>query len=155
MTPAAFQSIWVLRLGEAFLGVEPKALKEVLEVDQLTPVPLVPRPLLGLFAYQGQVIPLFDLSQVLNATPARPGLAALVDAAGQPLAFWIDEVVGLIRILSETRPSETPVLSGLVEEEGRLIGLLDVGRLLTYLSQEVFPPTPLLRPSLQGQVERS
>lgn len=152
MTPAAFGPIWVLRLGGTLLGIAPKAFKGVLEVGQLTPVPLVPRPLLGLFAHQGQAVPLFDLSPVLETIPAEPGLAALVDAAGQPLAFWIDEVVGLAHaVLSNPRPSQTPVLSGLVEEGGRPIGLLDPPRLLTYLSQEVSSP----RPILPGRVERS
>jgi len=60
MNHISIGKIWVLRLGNIFLGIEPKALKEVLEVTQPTPVPLAPPPLLGLLSNQGQIVPVFD-----------------------------------------------------------------------------------------------
>ncbi len=143
--------IWVLRLGSALLGVEPKAFKEVLEVNQPTPIPLPPPLLLGLLSNQGQIVPLVDLSQVLQMTPASSGLAALLEVEGQPLAFPIDEVVGLYTPLgARVLPSPHPLFSAVLEEDRQRIQVLEGGRLLAHLSAQIASPiqAPTLGPRL-------
>ncbi|WP_299430266.1 chemotaxis protein CheW [uncultured Meiothermus sp.] len=131
--------VWVLRLGSTFLGVEPRDFKEVLEVTQPTPVPLAPPPLLGLISNQGQIVPVFDLSGVLQIAPAGSGIAALLEFEGQPLAFMIDEVVGLRTHLSGawTAPSQDPLFSAILEEDGRTVQILEVRNLFAYLSVQM------------------
>ncbi len=143
--------IWVLRLGSALLGVEPKAFKEVLEVSRPTPVPLAPPLLLGLLSHQGQIAPLVDLSQVLQMAPAGSGLAALLEVEGQPLAFPIDEVVGLHTPLgARVLPSPHPLFSAVLEEDRQRIQVLEMGRLLAHLSAQMSPATPAPTPGLTG-----
>ncbi|MCX7782525.1 MAG: chemotaxis protein CheW [Meiothermus sp.] len=131
--------IWVLRLGSTFLGVEPKAFKEVLEVTQPTPIPLAPAPLLGLLSNQGQIVPVFDLSHALQITPAGSGIAALLEFEGQPLAFMIDEVVGLRTHLSGAwvTPSQDPLFSAILEENGKTVQILEVRNLFAHLSVQM------------------
>lgn len=131
--------IWVLRLGNAFLGVEPKTFKEVLEVTQPAPVPLAPPPLLGLLSNQGQIVPVFDLSHILQIAPAGSGIAALLEFEGQPLAFMIDEVVGLRTNLSGAwmAPSQDPLFRALLEEDGKTVQILEVPSLFTHLSVQM------------------
>ncbi len=139
MINTTFSKIWVLRLGGAFLGVEPKAFKEVLEVTQPTPVPLAPAPLLGLLSNQGQIVPVFDLSHVLQIAPAGSGIAALLEFDGQPLAFMIDEVIGLYSNLSGAwiTPSQNPLFSAILEEGGKTVQVLEVGHLFARLSEQM------------------
>ncbi len=136
--------IWVLRLGSVFLGVEPRAFKEVLEVTQPTPVPLAPQPLLGLLSNQGQIVPVFDLSYILQVAPAGSGIAALLEHEGQPLAFLIDEVTGLRSNLSGAwmAPSQNPLFSAVMEEGGQTIQILEVRNLFTHLCTQMSSLAP-------------
>lgn len=131
--------IWVLKLGGIFLGVETQALKEVLEVTQLTPVPLAPPLLLGLLSNHGQIVPVFDLSQVLQVLPADSGLAALVEVKGQPFAFLVDEVAGLRTNLngSWVTPGQESLFGAVLEDGSRSIRVLNPKRLLEYLAAQM------------------
>lgn len=144
MSTIYIDKIWVLRLGNFFLGIEPKALKEVLEVTQPTPVPLAPPPLLGLLSNQGQIVPIFDLSQVLQVLSTGSGLAALLEVEGQAIAFTVDEVAGLRANLSGARvtPSQEPLFSAVLEDGGQSIGVLNPKGLLEYLITRMSTPTP-------------
>lgn len=148
--------IWVLRLGKTFLGVEPKTFKEVLEVTQPTPVPLAPPPLLGLLSNQGRIVPVFDLSPILQLTPTGSGIAALLEFEGQPLAFMIDEVVGLRTNLSGAwiAPSPNPLFSAVLEEDGKTVQILEVRNLFAHLSEQISSraqaPATLSRPVPQA-----
>jgi len=136
MNTTHIDRIWVLRLGSIYLGVEPKALKEVLEIAQSTPVPLAPPPLLGLLSHQGQIVPLFDLSRVLQVPPADSTTAALLEVEGQSIAFMIDEVVGLRTHLSGSwaTPSQEPLFSAVLQDSSQSIRVLNESRLLEYLA---------------------
>ncbi|MCS7068327.1 MAG: chemotaxis protein CheW [Meiothermus sp.] len=142
MMTSTISKIWVLRLGSTFLGVEPRVFKEVLEVSQPTPVPLAPAPLLGLVSNQGQIVPVFDLSHTLQIAPAGSGIAALLEFEGQPLAFMIDEVMGLRTNLSGAwfSPSQDPLFSALLEEDGKTVQILEVRQLFAHLSVQMSTP---------------
>ncbi|GEM84675.1 chemotaxis protein CheW [Meiothermus hypogaeus] len=144
MINTTVDKIWVLRLGDTFLGVEPKTFKEVLEVTQPAPVPLAPPPLLGLLSNQGQIVPVFDLSHILQITPGGSGIAALLEFEGQPLAFMIDEVVGLRANLSGAwiAPSPNPLFSAVLEENGKTVQILEVRNLFAHLSVQISSQAP-------------
>ncbi len=151
MINTAISKVWVLRLGSTYLGVEPKAFKEVLEVTQPTPVPLAPAPLMGLLSNQGQIVPLFDLCHVLQITPSGSGIAALLEFEGQPLAFMIDEVVGLRTNLSGAwvAPSQNPLFSAVLEDDGKTVQILEVRTLFAKLSEQM--STPAQATAIPGQ----
>ncbi len=151
MINTAISKVWVLRLGSTYLGVEPKAFKEVLEVTQPTPVPLAPAPLMGLLSNQGQIVPLFDLCQVLQITPSGSGIAALLEFEGQPMAFMIDEVVGLRTNLSGAwvAPSQNPLFSAVLEDDGKTVQILEVRTLFAKLSEQM--STPAQATAISGQ----
>lgn len=151
MINTAISKVWVLRLGSTYLGVEPKAFKEVLEVTQPTPVPLAPAPLMGLLSNQGQIVPLFDLCHVLQITPSGSGIAALLEFEGQPMAFMIDEVVGLRTNLSGAwvAPSQNPLFSAVLEDDGKTVQILEVRTLFAKLSEQM--STPAQATAISGQ----
>ncbi|AWR85911.1 chemotaxis protein CheW [Meiothermus taiwanensis] len=144
MSKISIDKIWVLRLGSVFLGVEPKALKEVLEITQLTPIPLAPPPLLGLLSKQGQIVSVFDLSQVLQLPPTGSDLAALLEVEGQSIAFTIDEVSGLRTNLGGVwaTPSQEPLFSAVLEDAGKNIRILNPSSLLAHLTARISATAP-------------
>lgn len=104
-TPSQF---WVLRLGAQVFALEPRSLKEVLEVDRLTPVPLAPSFVLGLLASGGNILPLVDIGGLLGQETGNPTLAAVVSHRGQSLGLAIHEVLRLHTPLEEMTPSGHP-----------------------------------------------
>lgn len=139
MINTTISRVWVLRLGDFLLGVEPKPFKEVLEVVSPTPVPLAPAALVGLLSNQGNIVPVFDLGPSLGLACHNPTLAALVENQGQILAFAIDEVVGLRSNLNGAwiSPNDNPVFSATLELENRQVQILDVAKLFEHLSTQM------------------
>lgn len=139
MINTTISRIWVLRLGDSLIGVEPKPFKEVLEVVSPTPVPLAPASLIGLVSNQGNIVPVFDLGPSLGLSCHSPTLAALVENQGQTLAFLVDEVVGLRSNLTGAwiSSNEDPVFSTTLELEGRPIQILEVAKLLEHLGAQM------------------
>ncbi len=139
MINTTLSRIWVLRVGDTLLGVEPKPFKEVLEVLTPTPVPLAPDALLGLLSNQGNIVPIFDLGPSLSLKSHSQNLAALIEHQGQFLAFAIDEVVGLRSNLSGAwiSPSDEPVFSATLELEGRAVQVLDMEKLFEHLRKQM------------------
>lgn len=139
MINTTISRVWVLRVGDFLLGIEPKPFKEVLEVVSPTPVPLAPAALIGLLSNQGNIVAVFDLGPSLNLKCQNPSLAALVENQGQMLAFCIDEVVGLRSHLNGTwiSASENPVFSATLELENRPVQILDVAKLFEHLSTQM------------------
>lgn len=151
MINTTISNIWIVRLGNAWVGIEPRALKEVLEVISPTYVPLAPDALLGLVSNQGNIVPIFDLGPSLGLSCQSTQLAALVENQGRTLAFAIDEVVGLRTNLSGAwlTPNEGSVFSATLELEGKAVAVLNPIKLFEHLN------TQMSFVSLQTPIETS
>lgn len=135
--------VWVMRLGEQVFALEPRALKEVLEVSRLTPIPLAPPFVLGLLANQGAILPLVDLGRWLGQSTGQPTLAAIITHHGQTLALAIHEVLRLYTPLEEsskTRPNQAlsgqPFIASWLPWQNTDIPLLDLDGLMSLLNQQ-------------------
>src|SRR5687768_6740409 len=60
-------------LGEHCYGLQTALVGEVVTVEALTPVPLAPAPVRGLFNLRGAPVALVDLAQVLELPDASSG----------------------------------------------------------------------------------
>ena len=132
--------IWVLRIGNAYVGVEPKAFKEVFEVRRPTLVPLAPALLVGLVSNQGTILPIFNLSQLVgNTQPLPQTLAGLMEYQGQSMALLVDEVVGLRSNLSGAWKSDhpNPIFAANLELDGHTVQIFNTPKLLEYLSTQM------------------
>lgn len=139
-TPSQF---WVLRLGAQVFALEPRALKEVLEVDRLTPVPLAPSFVLGLLASGGNILPLVDIGGLLGQETGNPTLAAVVSRRGQSLGLAIHEVLRLHTPLEEMTPPEPlhplhgrPFIQGWIPWQNTPIPVLGLEALTALLTQQ-------------------
>ncbi|MER3483267.1 MAG: chemotaxis protein CheW [Meiothermus sp.] len=137
--------LWALRLGEQVFALEPRALKEVLEVTRLTPVPLAPPFVLGLLANGGSILPLVDLGGWLGQDTGQPTLAAVVTYQGQTLALAIHEVLRLFTPVEELNPksahplSQQPFVQGWIPWQNTDIPVLSLDGLLHLLTQQTTP----------------
>lgn len=138
----------VVRLAAAGLG----ALRLGIPVEtvvQAIPVPeaaaLLPRrqgALLGVVVHDGALVPVVDLARwvdIGSSRAARPGSARILvlREAGRTLGLQVDTVDGLVevpcaaiaRLHHDDRPEEVFHSAARVAEDGRILSLLDVGRL--------------------------
>jgi len=139
MAPSKVSQVWVLRVGEQHVALTPRELKEVLEITQLTPVPLAPPMLLGLLSNQGKVIPLVDMGQMLGQASHAYFQAAVVQHNDQVVALAINEVVGISPWHVETFGQNMPGKYGLETAllAGKTVVRLDLETLMQSLRGQV------------------
>lgn len=129
----------LVTLGGEVFAIDLRQVREVFELEFITPVPGMPSTLVGVANLRGAVMPLADLRPslgILSSTPlpfvvvVRHGqqqVGILIDAVPEIRTIHPDDVVNATsRGLSESRP----FLSGLVKIEERMTRLMDVQKLL-------------------------
>lgn len=136
--------LWALRLGGQVFALEPRSLKEVVEVTRLTPVPLTPPFVLGLLASTGNILPLVDLGDLLGQNTGQPTLAAVVGHRGQTLALAIHEVLRLFspqRDIGHDQPAHPlagqAFVAGWVPWQNTDIPVLSLEGLLGLLGEQI------------------
>lgn len=92
----------VERQGAAPLqaGVDISAVREVLPLRPITPVPLAPAAVLGMFDWRGRIVPAVDASQVIAGSKTshspRNRLMVLQTQAGM-VAYLVSQVIGIVK----------------------------------------------------------
>lgn len=131
--------ICLLTLGGELFAIDLRHVREVFELESVTPVPGMPSTLVGVANLRGTVMPLADLRPSLGipATAALPFVVVvrhgqqqvgiLIDAVPEIRTIHPDDLLSATsRGLSESRP----FLSGLVKIEERMSGMMEVQKLL-------------------------
>ena len=129
----------LVTLGGELFAIDLRYIREVFELESVTPVPRMPSTLVGVANLRGTVMPLADLRPSLGipSTMSLPFVVVvrhgqqqvgiLIDAVPEIRTINPDDVLNATsRGLSESRP----FLSGLVKIEERMSGLMDVQKLL-------------------------
>ena len=131
----------VFRLGAEHFAIPVELLREVVEIPSITPIPLVPNELLGLFSLRGQAVPLLDLQNLVLRQPGSPTpLAALVEWENHRAGLTLDEVLGLHNFPEPPAQTTTnPMLKGALAFEGKAAQVLDIPTILTHLSERLKP----------------
>jgi len=99
------RKIVVFKLGKQMWGIDLKYVREVVRVKQYTIVPTTTEYVLGVFNLRGQIVPLLDISKILNVEMLPPPTEAG------------DYVKGVLR------------------RDGELISILDTERVLETIEQ--------------------
>jgi purine-binding chemotaxis protein CheW len=136
----ADSTVGVLRVGPARVAVTLGVLREVLPCpEQLEPFPAAAAGLLGAVNLRGSVVPVLDLRLLLGWPPERtPGqIVAVLNLRGRIIGLLCDEVLGVTDLggatLQQLADAEDDLLfshSFERPEDGRIVSLLDVERLL-------------------------
>lgn len=131
--------ICLILLGGEFFAIDLRHVREVFELESITPVPGMPSSLVGVANLRGTVVPLADLRPSLGVSAsAMPKYAVVVRLGTQQVGILIDEVPEIRTIhpddmlAASTRgvTDNRPFLSGLLKIEDRMSGMVEVSRLL-------------------------
>ena len=120
-------------------AIDLRHVREVFEIESITPVPGMPASLVGVANLRGTVIPLADVRPSLGlSASATPKYAVVVRHGTQQVGILIDDVPEIRAIhpddmLATSTRSVTdsrPFLSGLLKVKNRMSGIVEVSRLL-------------------------
>ncbi|PSJ37095.1 chemotaxis protein CheW [Allosphingosinicella deserti] len=146
---AADRKIVTFILGKQVFGIDMKALIEIREWEEPTPLPSVPHFIRGVTNLRGTVVPVVGLSERLGWEPSvlhSRSCILVVNISGKRAGFLVDHVADIIPISdSDIQPApdvevgEQGIISGLVQvpnkiqagdeaatESGTMVLLLDL-----------------------------
>jgi purine-binding chemotaxis protein CheW len=144
-TTGGERKIVTFSLGNRIFGIDMRALIEIREWEEPTPLPRVPGYIKGVSNLRGTVIPIIGLAERLGWEPSVPhsrSCILVVVIAGKQAGFLVDEVADIVAIdESQIQPApdvelaEPGVIAGLVQlttraadssESGAMVSLLDL-----------------------------
>lgn len=130
-----------VRVGNQDFGVPVTQVRDVLRRQRLTPVPLVPRAIVGLLNLRGRIVTAIDLRIRLGLPPRAPGgdaVHVVVENGGELYALVVDSL-GDVQPVDERQVETVPagldpqwraVASAVSPTAQGFVVLLDVARLL-------------------------
>jgi purine-binding chemotaxis protein CheW len=125
-----------VRLGGESYAVCVEHVIEVADLGTMSPVPGANRSVLGIRNLRGEVLPVFDLSSVLGIKGDSLPQCLLVTEHGSLRAgFAIEEVTDVGTLPPVTEETQSKLLSGAALDDSGLIGVIDIERLYTTLSE--------------------
>lgn len=123
------RKIVTFSLGQRMFGIDMKALIEIREWEDPTPLPSVPAYIKGVTNLRGTVVPVVGLAERLGWPPSElhaRSCILVVTIAGKQAGFLVDEVADIILINgNEVQPApdieigEQRVIAGLVQVASR------------------------------------
>jgi purine-binding chemotaxis protein CheW len=141
----AAQMVLTLTVAEQLCGVPVLAVRDVLGVQSITPIPLAPREVAGSLNLRGRIVTAVDLRARLGLAPrgeARGAMSVVVELGGELYSLLADEVGEVLSLDAAERAANPPTLDpawrdvslGVHRLGERLLVLLDVERLLVLSS---------------------
>lgn len=129
-----------LRVGREWYALPVDHVVSVVEIGAIARVPGSGPALTGVRNLEGQVLPVFDLGTVLGiASDERPARVVVATHDGRIAGLAVDEVTDVEPLASDPGKPENESaegwLAGAILERDRLVGVVDVGRLLSTLER--------------------
>ena len=151
--PTELRRVCLVVLGGESFAIDLRQVREVFELESMTPVPGMPASLVGVANLRGTIIPLADLRQSLGvslSTAARYVIVVRHDS--HQIGLLIDGVPEIREIATEDMLSDSEAtitsikgghrfLSGLVRVENRVSGMLVIPSLLASVEDAVMEPS--------------
>lgn len=140
--------------GGQTYGLDARNVIQVAPCPTWTPIPHSPVYVAGLASWRGRIVPVIDISALLQGTPAQPLLSTRLlvidyptpDGGSQPLGLLVEKAVETVA-QDETRSEpqkvtipDAPYLAGTTEHDGRLIQRLSLEELLPASVRELLFP---------------
>ncbi len=147
---AANESLQVVifRLGDDYLSCPISQVREIIQLEEVTPVPSTPENIRGIINRRGEIITIIDLPKVLNSNlvlDAEDSQLIILYSEEENIGVMTSEVTEIPTIdTSEIEPPsdalESPVnekyLEGIIKHEEKLVLLTDLLALIKNLSKE-------------------
>ncbi len=130
--------------GNAY-GINVAKIKEIINYEEVTPVPNAHPSIEGIFMPRDTMITAIDLRNCLQRGESKPGGLFIVTNFNKlDIAFHVDSVIGIHRVSwgdiikpgSTVSTSEDGVSTGIIKFEDRLIIILDFEKIVTDINPE-------------------
>lgn len=92
------------RIGDQLFALPVAAVRDVMRMAALTPVPLAPPVIAGLMNLRGQLVTALDMRARLALTPrpdSMPGMLVMVEQDGERFALVVDTIVDVATLADE------------------------------------------------------
>ena len=140
--------IVIFRLGEDYLSCPISQVREIIQLEEVTPVPSTPKEIRGIINRRGEIITIVDLPEVIDTD------LKLKETNSQLLILYSEEEnVGVMTsevteiptvdtnsIESPSETMEAPInkeyLEGIIKREERLVLFIDLLALMKNLTQQ-------------------
>jgi len=124
--PGEERKVVTFRIGKQVFGIDMKALIEIREWEEPTPLPSVPHFIRGVTNMRGTVVPVIGLAERLGWAPSElhaRSCVIVVSISGKQAGFLVDEVADIVAIqVGDIQPA--PDVE--IEEAGIIAGLVQV-----------------------------
>jgi purine-binding chemotaxis protein CheW len=136
------ESVFVtLTVADQLCGVPVLSVRDILGHHAITRIPLAPPEIAGSLNLRGRIVTAIDLRRRLNLPPAptdQPRMSVVAEQGGELYALLVDQVSEVMSLKTgafERNPPTLPPVwtqfsSGIYRLDGRLLVVLDVGKLL-------------------------
>lgn len=147
-------------LEDNHYGINVAKIREILQYQQVTPVPNTHPSVEGIFMPRDTMITVINLKRCLGlGTQEKNGLFIITNFNKLDIAFHVDQVIGIHRVSWEEiiKPDSTlngqngSVSTGVIKMDGKLIVILDFESIISSIS----PETGLRTSDVEEIVERS
>ena len=140
-------SVLLFRLGDEWYALEVECVHEIYTEYVVTPLPCLPEFVLGVVNIRGEIISVTDLGQLMRSGGAEAsGPQAPAVVIGNDVcctALVVDEIGDIADVpvasleppLSVIDRHHAEFVAGAAEIDGRMVGLLNVDRILTPVDQ--------------------
>lgn len=137
--PGRTSRVCLITVGGESFAIDLAHVREVFRLESITPVPGMPASLVGVANLRGTIIPIADLRPSLEVSSAvTPKYAVVVQHGARQVGILIDDVPEIRTVRSDAMLADAtqgvaarrPFLSGLLNIENRLSGMMEVPRVL-------------------------
>lgn len=126
-----------VRAGGEHYALPIGGVREIAEVDRLTPVPGAPVGVLGVWSLRGDVVAVIDLATVLGLQPAAdPTRIVVVEGAGARAGLTVESVLDVTTLPEALEPAESDCLSAATLVERVPVGVVDLDAVLNKVVRE-------------------
>jgi purine-binding chemotaxis protein CheW len=130
-----------LTVADQLCGVPVLSVRDILGHHAITRIPLAPPEIAGSLNLRGRIVTAIDLRRRLNLPPApadQPRMSVVAEQGGELYALLVDQVSEVMSLKAGTFERNPPTLppiwaqfsDGIYRLDGRLLVVLDVGKLL-------------------------
>ena len=135
------QTLVTLTVADQLCGVPVLSVRDILGEQPITRVPLAPPEIAGSLNLRGRIVTAIDLRRRLGVPPAPPGtprMSVVTEQGGDLYALLVDQVSEVMTPPESSYARNPPTLppawaeicSGIYRLQGRLLVVLDIGRIL-------------------------
>ncbi len=144
------EQLVTMMVDDQLFGIPILVVQDIVEPDQITPVPLAPSAIAGVLNLRGRIVTVIDLRECLGAKPLEGDnkqMSVTVEYKGDLYTLLVDSI-GDVRSLPRKSFDKPPatldenlkrLCSGIFRLEGDLLVVLDVERIL---DEETILKTP-------------